>query len=84
MLADYFTKPLQGQLFRLFREIIMNWKPLSVLLESNSIKERVGEQDKIMSEIKSCNNDDVASGVELVNGKEKPMLKTYRDVLVNS
>ena len=44
----------------------------------------VGEQDKNMSEIKSCNNDDIASGVELVNGKKKPMPKTYRDVLVNS
>ena len=44
----------------------------------------VGEQDRNVSEIKSCNNDDIASGVELVNGKKKPMPKTYRDVLVNS
>ena len=28
-----------------------------------------------MSEIKSCNNDDIASVVEFVNGKKKPMKK---------
>jgi len=32
MLADYFTKPLQGKQFRLLREFIMGWRPLSDLL----------------------------------------------------
>ena len=32
MLADYFTKPLQGEQFRILREYIMGWKPLSELL----------------------------------------------------
>ena len=31
MLADFFTKPLQGQLFQKFREVIMGHKPLSIL-----------------------------------------------------
>ncbi len=32
MLADYFTKPLQGEQFRILREYIMGWKPLLDLL----------------------------------------------------
>ena len=49
MLADYFTKPLQGQLFRDMRSIIMGWEPLEKLeaygmkyLEPYPSKERVG------------------------------------------
>ena len=40
MLADYFTKPLQGSQFRLLREFIMGWRPLSdiVLLKENESK----------------------------------------------
>ena len=41
MLADYFTKPLQGSLFRKFRAIIMGWEPLSALQDLNEFKERV-------------------------------------------
>ena len=31
MLADYFTKPLQGHLFQKFRDVIMGYKPISSL-----------------------------------------------------
>ena len=31
MLADFFTKPLQGNLFRHFRDIILGYKPISAL-----------------------------------------------------
>ena len=31
MLADFFTKPLQGQLFKKFRNAIMGHAPMSVL-----------------------------------------------------
>jgi hypothetical protein len=50
MLADYFTKPLQGKLFRDMRSIIMGWEPLDNLeaygteyLEPYPSKERVGK-----------------------------------------
>ena len=48
MLADYFTKPLQGKLFHMFREVIMGWKHIDTLKEviqvdsSSLFKERVG------------------------------------------
>ena len=41
MLADYFTKPLQGSLFRKFRAIIMGWVPLSSIQDFDEFKERV-------------------------------------------
>ena len=43
MLADFYTNPLQGSLFRKFRDVIMGYKPLSSLKEKKLlIKERVG------------------------------------------
>ena len=44
MLADYFTKPLQGSLFRKFRAIIMGWEPLSALQDLGELKERVDDE----------------------------------------
>ena len=42
MLADFFTKPLQGHLFRKFRDVIMGYKPiLSLKWRYFEIKERV-------------------------------------------
>ena len=40
MLADYFTKPLQGSQFRLLREFIMGWRPMNelVLLKNSDTK----------------------------------------------
>ena len=49
MISDYFTKPLQGKLFKLFRDIIMGYKHIGDILadiESNA-KERVGNQNKV-------------------------------------
>ena len=44
MLADYFTKPLQGKLFHMFRDVIMGWKHVDTLkdIASSTHKERVG------------------------------------------
>ena len=35
MLANYFTKPLQGKIFHKFRAVIMGWKHISTLWEDN-------------------------------------------------
>ena len=43
MIADYFTKPLQGKQFLRFREVIMGWKHISTL-HSPANKERDGKQ----------------------------------------
>ena len=43
MLADYFTKPLQGRMFDIYRQVLMGWKHISTLktLKSPCMKERV-------------------------------------------
>jgi len=48
MLADYFTKPLHGRLFHIFREVIMGWRYISTLdeLAPHPSKERVGNMDE--------------------------------------
>jgi hypothetical protein len=49
MLADFFTKPLQGSLFRKFRDVILGYVHVSVLDKSDrelSSKERVGKIKK--------------------------------------
>ena len=35
MLADFFTKPLQGRLFKKFRDVIMGYAPISSLSHSS-------------------------------------------------
>ncbi len=47
MLADFFTKPLQGNLFRKFCEVIMGRKHINTLQEIKlpPLQERVGESD---------------------------------------
>ena len=53
MLADYFTKPLQGALFEKLRRVIMGWDPISILQDAvaSKMKERVGncEQNQVIS-----------------------------------
>ena len=48
MVADFFTKPLQGALFLKFRDIIMRLKPVSSILINDylSSKERVETNNK--------------------------------------
>ena len=43
MIADFFTKPLQGNLFRRLREVIMGWKHIDTLKDMTppASKERV-------------------------------------------
>ena len=54
MLADYYTKPLQGSLFRAFRKVIMGWKPISYLQEYLSeSKERVGDINCAKTDLKN-------------------------------
>lgn len=42
MLADYFTKPLQGRIFKVYRDVIMGYKEIKKLKSIiAAIKERV-------------------------------------------
>ena len=46
MVADFFTKPLQGRMFRLFWEAIMGYRSMEEIISEISIKKRVGNNDK--------------------------------------
>jgi hypothetical protein len=49
MLADFFTKPLQGSLFRKLRDVILGSKHISTLTEQEPVasKERVGIDSEV-------------------------------------
>ena len=48
MIADYFSKALQGELFHLFRNVIMGWAHISTVFKAYvSPRERVENRDKI-------------------------------------
>ena len=44
MIADYFTKPLQGQLFRKFRDVILGYIHISELDEPQKLSPEVNIQ----------------------------------------
>ena len=73
MLADFFTKPLQGNLFRIFRDIILGYKPFSYLNEGfPSIKERVEmnpKSNKTVAQTVEKQPEHVASVEHSVDGK---------------
>ena len=87
MLADYFTKPLQGKIFHIYRDIIMGYKPITDLLSKIELKERVENQDfkKVSSTSQEMNH--VRQEMNHVrNLKKEKTVKgklTYRDALVN-
>ena len=64
MLADFFTKLLQGQLFRRFREVIMGYRHINDLLMDPNfmLKERVEKNTNIV--IKEL-------GIKIINGCTK-------------
>ena len=68
MLADYYTKPLQGELFRRFRRVLMGWDHIDTLRQFlEQSKERVGNVDfhpKLKKELKPSYADVTRSYVE--------------------
>ena len=55
MLANFMSKPLQGKLFILFRNVIMGWEHISTLFDLfSSNEERVGNNSNLSVETKKC------------------------------
>jgi hypothetical protein len=75
MLADFFTKPLQGSLFRIFRDIILGTNRIISIdsIPDLLVKERVGKdlQGGRGTDVKKTIVD--ADGFVLVKGKKKHM-----------
>ena len=72
MLADFFTKPLQGSKFKKFRRIVMGWDHITALItdDKNSdhlalVKERVEQNEKTNNE-KGVTNDRMVTWADVV------------------
>ena len=82
MLADFFTKPLQGSLFRKFRQVIMGYVHVSVLkaqlLSLAPVEERVGDQGKVNV---SPGSNVLTSVQDKQTDEQNSQRKTYASVL---
>ena len=49
MLADFYTKPLQGALFKKFRSVLMGYESIDILFKPDflTFEERVGNSQKV-------------------------------------
>ncbi len=76
MLADFFTKPLQGSLFRKFQDVIMGHKYTGSLKETvpAPFQERVGE-DNLLDNVRNG-----ADGRRTDTSDQKPVKNTYAEV----
>ena len=73
MLADFFTKPLNGKLFHLFRDVIMGYKDIHTLSDNSfSLKERIGNVSKKENEFKNNTKN---------KGGEQEQKLTYAEVV---
>ena len=81
MLADYFTKPLQGNLFRRLREVIMGWKHIDTLKDMTPpvSKERVEIPKK--QDFRLIEHSDVTSPTEEREPTEDGRSVTYADIV---
>ena len=52
MLADFYTKPLQGNLYRIFRDVIMGLKHISTLKEIT----QATYQERVVNSVTSDKN----------------------------
>jgi hypothetical protein len=65
MLADYFTKPLQGAFFRMFREVIMGWKHVDTLKEVIKEESSSLPKERVEGSVESSGNSDDATNERL-------------------
>ena len=83
MVADFFTKPLQGSLFRKFRDIVLGYKHISSLHSDDgesSSKERVRKNE----ETNYCKKQLSADGGPTVVGERTDQIVTNVEANLNS
>ena len=86
MIADYFTKPLQGALFHMFRKVIMGWDHVSTVYTGyDASKERVGNDEKKLKREKETENYELVAtttvGGETSKSKGISKKKSYAEVV---
>ena len=81
MLADFFTKPLQGSLFVKLRDVIMGIKHIDTLrqeVKSLPVQERV-EENKRNDKWPGSND----NGQTIISTTKDKIKHSYKDVLMN-
>ena len=68
MLADYYTKALQGKLFHKFRNVIMGYENISTLMNliNSTFEERVGKN----REMANAENKEISKETKMVTSAD--------------
>ena len=77
MLADNFTKPLQGRLFNFFRNIIMGYQDISTLSELKNSKFEERDGNNISSQANSENVSKHVQKTKSVSFDKNVSVRTY-------
>ena len=84
MLGDFFTKPLQGSLFRKMRDVVMGLQPITILKTEEELNaETSSEEDvhaKLLEYLKSCINSDKRVLTPLLNRNKERVTKDNLNV----
>ena len=77
MLADFFTKPLQGKKFIMFRRVIMGWDHVSTLwqyaLKNNGPGDIVPSKERIEENVKTIIVEEPLHGAKKFDGTIRNM-----------
>ena len=78
MIADYFTKPLQGALFHMFRNVIMGWAHINTVYTGYAAsKEHVGNiKNKVKFDTDTNADSKAYTKDELLDAPSKAVKKT--------
>ena len=84
MLADFFTKPLQGNLFRKFRDVVLGYKHINSLVQTEPVSAEERVEDRAETNPVCTSNDskesnltnhvETTKAVSLRNGEENPWI----------
>ena len=83
MLADFFTKPLQGKKFIMFSPVIMGWDHVSTLwqyaLKNNGPREIVPSKERVEENVKTVIVEEPLNGSKKVENWSKKVDVTTRN-----
>ena len=84
MLGDFFTKPLQGSLFRKMRDVVMGLQPITILKTEEELKaERSSKEDEQTKRLKFSKhriNSDTRALTPLLNRNKERVTKDNLNV----
>jgi len=79
MLGDFFTKPLQGSLFKKMRDVVMGLQPITILKTEEELNAKTSSEEDIHAELleylKGCINSDKRVLTPLLNRNKERVTK---------